>query len=52
VATVEIYVVMAHYSDLDQTAMEMATQHYEAVKKVIVSFYEDISTFIKGKAEP
>jgi hypothetical protein len=52
VATVGIYVVMAHYSDLDQTAMEMATQHYEAVKKVIVSFYEDISTSIKGKAEP
>jgi hypothetical protein len=49
VATVGIYIIIAHYSDSGLSAYEMAMQHYEAIKKIIVTLYNDISSVVRGK---
>ncbi|ETT65399.1 hypothetical protein C173_20266 [Paenibacillus sp. FSL R7-277] len=49
VATVGLYIVMAHYSDTGLSAYEMAMQHYEAVKGVVVKLYKDISSEVRGE---
>lgn len=46
VLTVGIYVIMAHYSDTGQSALEMAVQHYEALKEILVTFWKDVRSEI------
>ncbi|WP_201317557.1 hypothetical protein [Paenibacillus sp. EPM92] len=48
VLTVGAYIVMAHTSDSGLSALEMATQHYEVLKKVGVTLYYDISSAMRG----
>jgi hypothetical protein len=48
VVTVGIYVIIAHYSDSGLSVYEMAMQHYEAIKKIIVTLYNDISSEVRG----
>ncbi|WP_028987437.1 hypothetical protein [Thermicanus aegyptius] len=49
VATVGIYIIIAHYSDSGLSPYEMAIQHYEAIKKIIVTLYNDIFSEVRGK---
>lgn len=48
VITVGVYIVMAHYSDSGLSAVEMAMQHYAAVKKVVVTLWSDVSSEVRG----